>query len=322
MRVVRVREFGPPEVMRIEETEPPRPSDGQLLVEVEMAGATFAETIVRSGRFPLPLPYEPGLEVGGRVVEAGPGTDRSLLGQRVVGTTLGNTGGYAELAIVESHHLFRVPDGLPLERAVPVFQAGAVALGVLAAMRVADGETVLITAAAGRIGTLLVQLATSAGARVIAAARGAEKLAVAAAAGADVVVDYGQSDWVARTMSATDGRGADVVLDAIGGHLGEQALQCVSAGGRFGVYGFASGTWLPVDVRLVAERGLSVVGPLGITFAKPIPEQRADADRALNAAADGTLRPRVHAIYPLARVIEAHAEIEQRRTVGAVLLTP
>jgi NADPH2:quinone reductase len=322
MRIVRVREFGPPEVMRIEETEPPRPSTGQLLVEVEMAGATFAETIVRSGRFPLPLPYEPGLEVGGRVVGAGPGTDRSLIGQRVVGTTLGNTGGYAELALVESHNLFQVPNGLPLERAVPVFQAGAVGLGVLAAMRVADGETVLVTAAAGRIGSLLVQLAKAARARVIAAASGPEKLAVATAAGADVVVDYADSEWVAETMSATEGRGVDVVLDAIGGRIGEQALQCVSVGGRFGVYGFASGTWVPVDARLVAERGLSLVGPLGITFAKPVSEQRADVERALHAAADGTLHPRVHATYALEQASDAHTDLEQRRTIGALLLTP
>lgn len=323
MRVVRVHEFGPPEVMRVEEAEPPVPAPGQVLVEVEIAGALFAETIVRSGRFPFPLPYEPGLEVGGRVTAAGPDTDPSLVGRRVVATTVGNTGGYAEQAVAEAGNVFEVPDGLPLERAVPVFQAGAAALGILAAMRVQAGESVLVTAAGGRLGSLLVQLAKAAGAHVIGAASSPAKLAAAAESGADATADYGTSGWVDRVRDATGGRGADVVLDAIGGDLGEQALQAAADGsGRFGVYGFASGTWLPLDARQIAQRGLTVTGPLGITFAKPLAEQRADAERALALAAAGDLRPRVHATYPLERAVDAHLELERRRNIGAILLTP
>ena len=183
MRIVRVREFGPPEVMRIEEADPPTPSAGQVLVQVELAGAIYAETIVRSGRYPFPLPYEPGIEIGGRVVGVGPDTDGSLLGRQVVATTSGNTGGYAELALAETRDVYPVPEGLALEHAIPVFQAGAVGIGILSAMRVTAGETVLITAAAGRLGTLLVQLAKTLGARVIAAASGPEKLAAASTSG-------------------------------------------------------------------------------------------------------------------------------------------
>lgn len=323
MRIVRVREFGPPQVMRIEEAEPPRPSAGQVVVAVEMAGAIYAETIVRSGRYPFPLPYEPGIEVGGRVVEVGPDTDPSLVGRQVVVTTLGNTGGYAEFALAETGNVYRVPEGLPLERAIPVFQAGAVCVGILSAMRVQAGETVLITAAAGRIGSLLVQLAKAAGARVIGAASSPGKLAVATECGADVTVDYRRPDWVGQVKEATGGSGADVVLDAVGGGIGEQALLTAADGsGRIGVYGFASGTWIPLDARQIAQRGMSVIGPLGITFAKPLAEQRADAERALNAAAGGDLLPRVHATYPLEQVCQAHTELEQRRTIGALLLTP
>jgi NADPH:quinone reductase len=323
MRIVRVREFGPARVMRIEETPAPRPSAGQVVVAVEMAGAMYAETIVRSGRYPLPLPYDPGIEIGGRIVEVGPDVDQSLTGRQVVATTLGNTGGYAELALAETDNVYPVPDGLPLERAIPVFQAGAVGIGILSAMRVRAGDTVLITAAAGRIGSLLVQLATAAGARVVAAASTPEKLAAAREFGADVTVDYSKPDWVNEVREATGGRGADVVLDAIGGTIGEQALRAAVDGcGRIGVYGFASGTWIPLDARQIAQRGLSVVGPLGITFAKPRAEQRADAEQALNAAVTGDLLPRIHATYPLEEVCEAHTELEQRRTIGAILLTP
>jgi NADPH2:quinone reductase len=323
MRVIRVREFGPPQVMRIEEAEAPHPSAGQVVVAVEVAGVIYGETIVRSGRYPLPLPYEPGMEVGGRVVEVGPDADPSLEGRLVVATTLGNARGYAEAALAEAGNVYPVPDGLPLERAVPVFQAGAVAAGILSVMRVRAGETVLVTAAAGRIGSLLVQLAGAAGARVIGAVGGPGKLAAAAGSGADVTVDYGGPGWVAEVRAATDGRGADVVLDAIGGTVGEQALEATAEnGGRFGVYGFASGTWARLDTGRLVRRGLSVIAPLAIAFAKPAAEQRTEAERALDAAAAGDLVPRIHATYPLERAPEAHADLEERRSIGAVLLRP
>lgn len=323
MRIVRVREFGPPEVMRVEEAPVPHPSTGQALIAVEMAGAIYAETIVRSGRFPMPLPYEPGIEVGGRIVEVGSGVDASWVGRRVVATTVGNVGGYAESALAEIGNVYLVPDGLPLERAIPVFQAGAVCVGILSAMRVRAGETVLVTAAAGRVGSLLVQLAKATGARVIGAASTPDKLIAVGEFGADVTVDYSRPDWVSEVKEATGGRGADVVLDAIGGAIGEQAVRSTADGrGRIGIYGFASGSWIPLDAREIAQRGLTVVGPLGITFAKSLAEQRADAEWALSAAATGDLLPRVHATYPLQNVCEAHMELERRATIGAILLTP
>ncbi|GLY80937.1 zinc-binding dehydrogenase [Actinoallomurus iriomotensis] len=319
MRVVRVREFGTPEVLRVEEMPEPEPGAGQVVVAVETAGVGYGDVIVRSGGYPFPLPYVPGLEVGGQVVAVGPGTDRSLLGRRVVATTVGNTGGYGERALAPAAWTFPVPNELALPVALAVFQAGAVASGMLAAMRVRDGETVLITAAAGRIGSLLVQLAKAAGATVIGAA-GADKAAAVEDFGADHAVDYGAGDWPDR-VRALSGGGVDVVLDAIGGEIGAQALEAAADGrGRFGIYGFASGAWLPLDAQVLARRGLTVAGPLGAVFAKPDAEQRDDAERALAAAADGRLRPRIHATYPLDRAADAHAEIERRRSVGAVLL--
>jgi NADPH:quinone reductase len=320
MRIVRVREFGGPEVLRVEEARTPRPAAGQVLVAVEVAGVIYGETIVRSGRFPLPLPYEPGMEVGGEVVETGPDVDPSLVGRLVVATTLGNTGGYAEAALAEAGNVFVVPDGLGLKQAISVFQSGAVAQGLLSAMRVRPGETVLVTAAAGRIGSVLVQLAKAAGATVVGAAGGQEKVAAATGFGADMTVDYGSPSWVSEVREATGG--ADVVLDAIGGALGQQALEAAADnGGRIGIYGYASGSWTPVDIAEVVRRGLTVSGPLSITFAKPLAEQRADAQYALDAAAGGTLRSHIHAVHPLDRSAEAHAALEGRRTVGAVLLS-
>ncbi len=324
MRVVRVDEFGPPQVLRVGAAEPPQPGPGQVLVGVEAVGVIYGDTIVRSGRYPLPLPWIPGTEVGGRVLAAGPDVDQDLTGQRVVATTLGNTGGYAEQAVAEIGNVFAVPDGLPLPQAIAVFQAGAVARGLLSAMRVQAGDSVLITAAAGRIGLLLVQLAKQAGAAtVIGASSSEQKLAAVAEVGADVLIDYSRPDWVAEVNNATGGRGIDVVLDAIGGSIGTQALDVLADGrGRIGIYGIASGAWTSLQAELIARRGLTVIGPLGITFAKPPADQRADAGHALQAAAAGRLRTRVHATYPLERAAQAHADLEARRNIGAILLAP
>ena len=323
MRVIRVRECGPPEVLRVEEAERPVPSPGQVLVAVEVAGVVYGDTIVRAGRFPFPIPYVPGLEVGGRVIAAGPDVGSSLVGRRVVATTPGRTGGYAELALAEAASVYGVPDGLPLDRAVAVFQAGAVAAGVLAAMRVRAGDTVLVTAAAGRVGSLLVQLAKAAGARVIGAAGGEEKAAAASAFGADVAVDYRQAGWVARVRAATGGRGASVVLDAVGGTIGGQAIEAAADGaGRIGLYGLASGSWTTIGTPELSRRGLTVTGALGVALASPAAEQRAQAEQALAAAATGRLVPRIHAAHPLEQAARAHADLEGRATIGALVLVP
>jgi NADPH2:quinone reductase len=257
-------------------------------------------------------------------VALGPQTDPALLGARVVATTVDNAGGYAERALARAAGVFPVPGGLALDRAVAVFQAGAVAVGLLSAMRVTAGESVLVTAAAGRIGSLVVQLARAAGARpVIGAAGGPAKVAVARELGADVAFDYTERDWPEHVRKATGDRGAAVVLDAVGGAIGAQALDAAAdAGGRVGVYGFTSGTWTALDTMTIARRGLTVTGPLGVTFAKPAVQQRADAEQALAFAAAGQLVPRIHAVYPLEKATEAHAELAGRRSAGALLLRP
>ncbi|WP_194916650.1 zinc-binding dehydrogenase [Catenulispora rubra] len=324
MRVVRVREFGPPAVLRVEEEAEARPGPGQVLVRAELAGVIYGETVVRSGQYPLPLPWIPGTEVGGRVEAVGAGADEELLGRRVVATTLGNVGGYAEYALAKTGNVLPVPDGLAMHSAVAVFQAGAISIGILEAVGFLPGETVLVTAAAGRIGSLLVQLAKTVGAKtVIGAVGSAAKLAAAGDFGADVAVDYSESDWTARVQEATGGRGADVVLDAVGGSVGRQALNAAAYGtGRIGIYGFASGSPTSFDAMKITRRGLSVMGALGKTFAKPAADRRAYAEEALASAAAGRLVPRIHGVFPFERAPDAHTELDERRNIGAVLLRP
>jgi NADPH:quinone reductase len=304
MRVVQVREYGPVDVLRPVEIEQPARSEGQVLIQVELAVVLFGDTIVRRGEVGFPLPYIPGMEIGGEVVAA---DDPSLVGKRVVASTAGFSGGYAEYALAEPDQVHVVPSELSMEHAVALFGAGGFAAGLLNAIQVRPEDTVLITAAAGRIGSLLVQLAKARGARVIGAVGGAQKLEAATRFGADLAVDYRRDGWTEQVE-------ASVILDAIGGEVGEQAI--ATATDRVGIYGSASGTWPRLDSAAIGERGLTVAGVLGPVRRRSVAEQRADVVQALN----GSLKPGIHAVYPLEDAAQAHADLEQRRNIGAVLL--
>lgn len=191
MRAVRVDRFGEPDVLVIQDVAEPEPAANQVLVDVGMAGVVYGDVIARSGRYPRTLPWTPGVEVAGRVTAVGPDVDRSLLGRTVVATTVGQAGGYAERALATAAYALPVPDGLRLDVALAVFQAGAMARGLLSAMRFSGDDTVLITAAAGRIGSLLVQTAKSAGAKVFGAAS-RDKLTAVTEFGADHAIDSAQ----------------------------------------------------------------------------------------------------------------------------------
>lgn len=321
MRAVRVDKFGEPDVLVVRDVDDPEPGAGQVLVDVRMAGVGYGDVIVRSGVYPLPLPWIPGIEVAGQVVAVGPSVDESLLGETVVATTAGQAGGYAERAVATAAYTFPVPGGLALDTALVVFQAGALARGLLAAMRLSAADSVLITAAAGRVGSLLVQWAKAAGAMVIGAAS-SSKLDAVTGFGADYAVDYGDSAWADQVRSLTEGRGATLALDAVGGSVGADAFAALADGaGRIGLYGYASGAWPALDVAGIARRGVAVCGPLGVVIRKSDAEQRDDAEQALAAAARGNLRPRIHARYSLEESVFAHRELEERRSVGAVVLT-
>jgi len=321
MRVVKVDRFGEPDVLVVDKADEPEPGAGQVLVDVRVAGVVYGDVMVRSGRYPLPLPWVPGLEVGGVVTAVGPGMDESLCGKTVVAVTAGQKGGYAERAVALADYTFPVPDGLALDTALAVFQAGAVARGLLSAMRLSADDIVLITAAAGRIGSLLVQSAKAAGATVIGAASPA-KLAAVTGFGADHAVDYGAVGWPDQVRELTGGQGATLVLDAVGGETAAAVLAAVADGrGRIGLYGYASGGWPPLDIQAIARRGLTLCGPLGMVIRKSDADQRDDAEQALAAAVRGELTPRIHARVPLERAADAHRELEGRRSVGAIILT-
>jgi NADPH2:quinone reductase len=322
MLVVEVGEFGGPEVLVPRQVPDPAPGAGQVVVRVAAADVLFVDTLIRSGLavgfFPVRPPYVPGNGVAGLVTETGDGVDPSWIGRTVVARTGGNGGwgGYAEQAVVAASDLIPVPDGLGVREAGALLHDGATGESLLERAAVRSGESVLVTAAAGGMGVLLVQFASAAGARVIAAARGARKLEVVRGAGAELAVDYSEPGWAKQVAEFTGGRGADVVFDGAGGALGGAAFGVTAAGGRFSAHGVSDGGFAAIDPEDAARRGITVHG---IPQHEPADLRRLAA-KALADAAAGRIEPVIGQTFPLERAADAHAALAARTAIAKTLL--
>lgn len=355
MHAIVLHAFGPAENLRYERTDDPVPAPGQVRIAVAAAGVHLLDTALRQGMTspgPRPVPTElptiPGREVAGTVDALGEGVDASWLGRRVV-VHLGMVpGGYAELAVCDVTRLHAVPDGLDEAEAVAMIGTGRTTLGILQFTDLGPDSTVVVTAAAGGIGTLLVQYAKNAGATVIGLAGGPAKVARVAANGADLAVDYTAPDWATRVSAflradegngegngesngesngETDRKGATIVYDSVGGPTALAAVDLLATGGRHIVFGWSSqgiqGGQLPAfTADDLAARGITSRSVLG-----PPMVQKAGGDlriletRALADAAAGRVRPAVQR-FPLAEAALAHRSLETRATTGKVVLEP
>lgn len=319
MEAIQVTNFGGPEMLTVAEVDDPVPGRGEVGISVGLAGVPFGDTIVRSGAYPIPLPYIPGLEVAGTVTRLGDGADAELLGASVVATTTGNRGGYAEQAVASADDVFLIPDGLAMDTALAVFQAGEVAVALVEVTSAAPGETALVLAAAGRIGTLLVQELRQRGLTVIAAVGEPGKQSVPLSLGAHHAVVYDTPDWVEAVYAIAS---VDIVFDGVGGQLGGQALSTLAAGrGRLALIGYASGAWTSADPQALARRGLTVIGAIGKAVALPLDQRQANVRAALYSAASGQLQVITPARYRLEEAAKAHAALENRNMTGAAVLT-
>lgn len=308
---------GPPEVLRPVELPDPDPGPGEVRVAVEVAAVTFVETLVRAGSpvgRQVELPAVLGNGVGGRVDRVGAAVDPAWLGARVV-TTTGGTGGYATLAIARAEDLHRPPEGVDLRTATALLADGRTAVGLLRAAEVAAGETVVVTAAAGGVGSLLVQLARDAGARVVGLVGSDAKRRVAGERGVDAVVRYDEPDWQEAVASVAPD-GVDVVFDGVSGDVTARLFPLVRRGGRYVQHGVASGTWHELDATAAATRGVTRV-PLSAVAAGGTYDL---AEEAFALAARGVLVPLVGQTFPLTDAAAAHAAIAAREAVGKTLL--
>ncbi|MFD7160958.1 zinc-binding dehydrogenase [Kribbella sp. NPDC059898] len=319
MRAAVVTAFGGPEVIEVREVPDPVPAAGQVLVEVELADLIFVETAIRRGGhgkfFEVEPPYVPGSNLGGRVRAVGPGVPADWIGKTVVGRPP-NFGGHAELAVLTPE--VELPPELALETAVAVYGDGFTALMLEELAPSMTGRNVLITASAGGMGLLLIQLAHQAGAHVIAAARGEEKLALSRAQGADVLIDYSKPGWEKSVLEATNNQGADIVFEGAGGELGATAFTVTKDGGWFSAHGAPSGGFAPIDPATADRRGITVKGIMDLRADSTT--TKVTAHNVLTRAAKGDLRPVIDRIYPLAQLPDAHQSLENRTLRGKALI--
>ncbi|MFE4308957.1 zinc-binding dehydrogenase [Streptomyces sp. NPDC056517] len=332
MHAIRLHAFGPAENLTYEETPDPVPGTGQVRVKVAAAGVHLLDTALREGMtgpFPAPaeLPTIPGREVAGTVDALGEGTDPAWLGRRVVVHLGMAPGGYAELAVTDAARLHALPDHLGEAEAVAMIGTGRTTLGILQFTELGPDSVAIVPAAAGGIGTLLVQYAKNAGATVIGLAGGPAKVALVEENGADLAVDYKRPDWPEKVRAYLGGRTATVVFDSVGGDTGRAAVDLLGKGGQHVVFGWSGaglhdGEALTFTPEELAARGITSESVLG-----PVMIQKAGGDvrnlelAALDAATTGTLRPAVHR-FPLADAAAAHRALETRGTTGKVVLIP
>ncbi|MFC8519850.1 zinc-binding dehydrogenase [Streptomyces sp. NPDC057257] len=318
MRAAQVTRFGGPEVLVPVELPDPVPGRGEVLIEVAYADTIFVEAQVRSGwgreYFPVTPPYVPGGGVSGTVGAVGPEVPESWLGRRVVSFVQGS---YASRAVAAVSSLTPVPEGLDLLTAAALVHDGVTAAGLIELTAVSADDRVLILGASGGMGTLLVQLARSRGARVVGAARGPEKVALVRELGASAAVDVTDGGWAEGAREALGGA-ADVVLDGVGGQLGRVAFGLTADGGRFSAHGAPSGGFAVTDEEEAAERGIKMFGIGDVQFGPA--ELGRLTSYALGEAAGGRLRTVVGEVFPLERAGEAHVAVEGRELVGKVVL--
>jgi NADPH:quinone reductase len=315
MRAVQIEEFGGPEVLRLTDLPVPEPGDDEVLIEVSRAGINFADTHTRENTYVAryELPLVPGGEVAGTTPD----------GARVV-AMLGGTGGYAEYAVAPRATTFPIPEGVEEGAALALLIQGLTAWHLYrTSAKLAQGESVVVHAAAGGVGSLAVQLGKPFGAgRVIATASSEDKRQKALELGADIAVDVNADDLAGALREANEGRRVDVVFEMAGGRVFDQSLEALAAFGRLVTYGIASREQNELKSGYLMRKSKAVVGfYLGHCLGRREMMEDALAD-LFDRAARGELRPQVGGTYPLSEAGRAHQEMQGRRTSGKLLLDP
>ena len=320
MKAIRVRAFGPPEAMRLEEVPDPAPGPGQVLVRIRAAGVNPVETYIRSGMYPRrpALPYTPGNDAAGIVEAVGDGVRRVAAGDRVY-TSETVTGAYAELALCDASRVHPLPAGVSYAQGAAIGVPYATAWRALfQRARAVPGETVLVHGASGGVGSAAVQIARAAGLRVSGTAGTGEGIALALREGAHAVFDHGEAGYLEKAVAATGGRGFDVILEMLANVNLARDLKALAMGGRVVVIGSRGA--VEIDPRDTMARDASIVGMS--LFNMP------DADRAVVHAAlvagleNGTLRPVIGRELPLSAAPESHVAVMSPGARGKIVLLP
>ncbi|MBD1540055.1 quinone oxidoreductase [Arthrobacter sp. S13_S34] len=314
------RQAGGPEVLTYEDIERPVPGPGQLLVKVGAAGVNFIDTYKRSGTYKVPFPFTPGSEAAGTVEAVGDGVTGFVPGDRVA--TAEGINCYADYALVDEAAALPVPKGLDDMTAAALPLQGITAHYLMnSTFKVEPGHTVLLHAGAGGVGLLLIQLLKARGAEVITTVSTDEKEQLARGAGADHVLRY--EGFAERVRDITSGTGADVVYDGVGKDTFDGSLAALRVRGMLVLFGAASGPVPPVDPqRLNSGGSLFLTRPTMGHYLRDAAERRWRSGEVFAAAANGSLKVRIGARYPLVQAAQAHRDLEGRKTTGKVILVP
>ncbi|HEY1969800.1 MAG TPA: NADPH:quinone oxidoreductase family protein [Pseudonocardia sp.] len=326
MRAWQAAELGEPaEVLKLVEVPEPVPGPGQALVRVAAVACNFPDILVCQGKYQErpPLPFTPGMEIAGEVVAVGEGAS-ARVGDRVIGQTGSRGGGFAEFALVDVASLWPWPDGMSAAQAAGMFvtyQTGYCALHRRG--RIQSGETLLVHAAAGGVGSAAVQLGKAAGATVIASAGGADKCSVAKSIGADHVIDYAAEDLVSRVKELTDGRGVDVIYDPVGGDVFDASRKVIAFEGRILVIGFVAGRFADAPTNHILVKNYEVVGVHWGYYSRMAPHFIPQwQDALVELWRQRKIDPLVGLELPLDEAPEALRRLASRGTVGKVALVP
>lgn len=316
MKAIRVHELGGAEKLTLEEIEKPVPKANEVLIKVVAAGVNFADTMMRSGNYLTkpPLPFTLGYEAAGTIESLGENVTNFSIGQRVLATT--SSGGYAEFATAKADLTMPIPDGLGFGESTALLVQGLTALGLLNETK--SGQTILIHAAAGGVGSLLVQLAKFKGLKVIGTASSEQKLELVANLGADLAVNYSKEDWTEKVLKATNRRGVDWLIEMVGGEIVAQNLKVLAKHGTMWIYGAASGEDYKVSVLSLMAKNHTIRGYWLVN--ESLDNRAKFTQELLEHVRAGRLKIQVTE-FPLEKAREAHEAIESRKTTGKVVLT-
>ncbi|QDI91269.1 NADPH:quinone oxidoreductase family protein [Salicibibacter halophilus] len=322
MKAIQFSTFGGPDVLETVNVDVPKPNEQEALIEVHRVGVNYADTARRRGQYvvPTPLPFIPGAEVAGVVKEVGAGVKNVEPGTRVV--TLTGSGGYAEYVAADARGLIPIGDALDLSTAAALPLQGLSAYHVLKTMgQLAEGETVLVHAAAGGVGSIAVQLAKLHGAaKVIATASTEEKLTDAKRMGADIGINYTQEGWEKEVLEATGGKGVDIALEMAGGDIFEKTLRVLGSFGRLIIFGSASGEPSKFNAMRLMEKNQSVIGFFLPQIMRKPELMQSSLETLFAHLQKGELELQIGHSFSLEDAAHVHELMEGRKTKGKIIL--
>jgi NADPH2:quinone reductase len=320
MKAVRVSEFGDPQVLKIQDISIKDPGPGQALVRVEVAGVNFIDIYQRRGIYPVQLQYTPGLEGAGVVESIGEGVTNVKPGDRVA--YVHEPGSYAEKSLVKAEQLILLPPDITFEQGAAFPLQGMTAHYLLHEFRkIKPHDVVLIHAAAGGMGLLLVQWAKHLGARVIGTVSTEEKARFAKEAGADEVILYTQQDFVTEVKQLTQKHGADLIIDGVGKTTFTKNLKAAAIRGNIVIFGAASGPADPIAPNFLMGHSLTISGGSLFNYLLSKEELLVRSQAVIAGVREGWLKLHIDSVLPLEKAAEAHQKMEDRKTVGKVLLS-